>query len=98
MTTSYSLNIVVGWLIYHNVQYLLDLPFDTFSSHLDWEADDDEKEVCRGEARQEGVGRRLEGGLPHHCQDYQDVATHSEAERKAGNEKMFASNMCLMIK
>ena len=98
MTTSYSLNIVVGWLIYHNVQYLLDLPFDTFSSHLDWEADDDEKEVCRGEARQEGVGGRLEGGFPHHSQDDQDIAAHSEAERKAGNEKMFASNMCLMIK
>ena len=55
------------------------------SPHLDWEADDDEKEVSRGEARQEGVGGRLEGGLPHHRQDDQDVAAHSEAERKAAN-------------
>ena len=58
-------------------------------THLDWEADDDEKEVCCGEACQEGVSRRLEGGLPHHCQDDQDVATNSEAECKAGNNELY---------
>ena len=74
-------------------------PFRAISSpNLDWEADNDEKEVCCGEARQEGVGWRLEGGFPHHRQDDQDVPAHSKAERKAGNEQMFASNVCLMIK
>ena len=68
--------------------------------HLDWEADDDEEEVSRGEARQEGVGGRLEGGLPHHSQDDQDVAAHSEAECKAGNRHNthVSSSMCLMFK
>ena len=54
-------------------------------SHLDWEADDDKEEVRRGQAGQEGVCRRLEGGLPHHSQDDQDIAAHSEGECEAGN-------------
>ena len=60
-------------------------PIFISSHYLDWEADHDEKEVCRGETGQEGVGWRLEGGLPHHSQDDQDVAAHSEAECEAGN-------------
>ena len=55
----------------------------THDTHLDRETDDDEQEVRRGEARQEGVGRGLEGGLPHHRQDDQDVAAHAQTEGEA---------------
>ena len=74
-------NKVTTWQYYHTPSHLF--------THLDWEADDDEKKVCGGEARQEGVSWRLEGGLPHHCQDDQDVATNSEAECKAGNNELY---------
>ena len=52
-------------------------------THLDRETDDDEQEVRSGEARQEGVGRGLEGGLPHHRQNDQDVAAHPQTEGEA---------------
>ena len=52
-------------------------------AHLDWEADRDEEEVRGGEAGQERVGGRLEGGLPHDGQDDQHVARHPQTEGEA---------------
>ena len=52
-------------------------------AHLDWEADRDEEEVRGGEAGQERVGGRLEGGLPHDGQDDQHVARHTQTEGEA---------------
>ena len=47
---------------------------------LDRSADEDKEEVCGGEARQECVGRGLQGRLLHHSQDDQQVAQHSEGK------------------
>ena len=53
-------------------------------ANLDGRADEDEEEVCGGEAGEEGVGRRLEGALLHHCQDDQQVAQHSKCKDHPG--------------
>ena len=50
---------------------------------LDWETDHYQYEICRGQTGKECVGRTLEGGLLHHCQDDQDVAGHSQTKCQA---------------
>ena len=53
--------------------------------YLDGGADEDEEEVCGGEAGEEGVGGGLEGALLHHRQDDQQVAQHSKCKDHPGD-------------
>ena len=51
-------------------------------AHLDWQADNDEQQICSSKTGQKCIGWGVERALPHHSQDYQQVSKYSQSKCK----------------